>query len=188
MTRTSARRRFLGAAAAIAAGAWALRVGADDAVTFDAAYEAGSAARKAAAKVGFEWRHTRKLLRQARKLAEKGSTRRRSSSRIGRGRGRACGAASQGAGNGLARDGPEVAPAMAPVAYRRRHASREEGRTRQLRFAAGPVRGPLRPCRASRRRAAPAPISPRAAAARAGLPEVPPASRARSASAALNVA
>ena len=72
MTRTSARRRFLGAAAAIAAGAWALRVCADDAATFDAAYEAGSAARKAAAKVGFEWRDTRKLLRQARKLAEKG--------------------------------------------------------------------------------------------------------------------
>ena len=72
MTRTSARRRFLGAAAAIAAGAWTLRVCADDAAAFDAAYAAGSAARKAAAKAGFEWRDTRKLLRQARKLAKMG--------------------------------------------------------------------------------------------------------------------
>ena len=37
-----------------------------------AAYEAAVAARKAAVEVGYEWRDTKKLLRQARKLAKKG--------------------------------------------------------------------------------------------------------------------
>ena len=75
MTRTSGRRRFLAVAvavAAITAGAWTLRVSAGDAATFKAAYKAGNAARKAAAKVGFEWRDTRRLLRRARRLAKKG--------------------------------------------------------------------------------------------------------------------
>ena len=37
-----------------------------------AAYAAAVAARKAAVEVGYEWRDTKKLLRQARKLAKKG--------------------------------------------------------------------------------------------------------------------
>ena len=71
------RRRFLVvsmAAAALVAGAWSWspHVRASDGATFKAAYEAAAAARKAARKAGFEWRDTRKMLRQARKLAKKG--------------------------------------------------------------------------------------------------------------------
>ena len=68
-------RRFAAAAvaaAALAAGAWGPPVPADDAATFEAAYEAGEAARKAAAEVGFEWRDTRRMLRNAKRLAGKG--------------------------------------------------------------------------------------------------------------------
>ena len=39
---------------------------------FKSAYEAAAAARKAAGKAGYEWRDTKKMLRQARKLAKKG--------------------------------------------------------------------------------------------------------------------
>ena len=66
------------AAAAAAVGlavgvwGWAPPAAANDEATFVAAYNAAVAARKAAAKVGYEWRDTKKLLRQARKLAEKG--------------------------------------------------------------------------------------------------------------------
>ena len=62
------------AAAALVAGAWSWspHARASDGATFKAAYEAAAAARKAARKAGFEWRDTRKMLRQARKLAKKG--------------------------------------------------------------------------------------------------------------------
>ena len=62
------------AAAALSVGAWCWtpRVGASDEATFKAAYEAAAAARKAARKAGYEWRDTKKMLRQARKLAKKG--------------------------------------------------------------------------------------------------------------------
>ena len=70
------RRRFAlsVAAAAIAVGAWgwAPHSRASDEETFKAAYAAAAAARKAAAQAGYEWRDTRKMLRQARKLAKKG--------------------------------------------------------------------------------------------------------------------
>ena len=69
------RRRFaVTAAAALALGAWgwAPHAWASDEAAFKAAYEAAAAARKAARKAGFEWRDTRKTLRQARKLAKKG--------------------------------------------------------------------------------------------------------------------
>ena len=77
MRGTNRRRRLLAAAVAAAfmagASCAATRASeADDAETFKAAYEAGKAARKAAAAVGFEWRDTKKMLRQAKKLAEKG--------------------------------------------------------------------------------------------------------------------
>ena len=77
-TRTAcrSRRRFavLVAAAALAAGAWgwAPHSRASDEATFKDAYEAANAARKAVRKAGYEWRDTRKMLRQARKLAKKG--------------------------------------------------------------------------------------------------------------------
>ena len=70
------RRRFAVsvAAAALAVGAWgwAPYSRASDEATFKAAYVAAAAARKAAAQAGYEWRNTRKMLRQARKLAKKG--------------------------------------------------------------------------------------------------------------------
>ena len=70
------RRRLTAAVAAVAltvgAWGWAPRALASDEATFKAAYEAAVAARKAAVEVGFEWRDTRKMLRQARKLAKKG--------------------------------------------------------------------------------------------------------------------
>ena len=78
MTRPACqhRRRFAVAvaAAALALGAWgwAPQAWASDEAAFKAAYEAAAAARKAARKAGFEWRDTRKMLRQARKLAKKG--------------------------------------------------------------------------------------------------------------------
>ena len=62
------------AAAALVAGAWGWspHAWASDEATSKAAYEAAAAARKAVRKAGFEWRDTRKMLRQARKLAKKG--------------------------------------------------------------------------------------------------------------------
>ena len=74
---TRGRRRSLAAALAAAAlvvGAcgWSPHVWPSDAAAFKAAYEAGAAARKAARKAGFEWRDTKKMLRQAKKLAKKG--------------------------------------------------------------------------------------------------------------------
>ena len=82
MERATTRRRYgrprrlaaTAAAVVLAAGAWgwAPPAPANDEVTFMAAYEAAVAARKAAVEVGYEWRDTKKLLRQARKLAKKG--------------------------------------------------------------------------------------------------------------------
>ena len=81
MEHATTRRRHrhpsrLAAAAAVvlAAGVWgwAPPAAANDEATFVDVYNAAVAARKAAAKVGYEWRDTKKLLRQARKLAEKG--------------------------------------------------------------------------------------------------------------------
>ena len=81
MERATARRRHryprgLTAVAALvlAAGVWgsAPPATANDEATFVDTYNAAVAARKAAAKAGYEWRDTKKLLRQARKLAEKG--------------------------------------------------------------------------------------------------------------------
>ena len=62
------------AAAALAVGAWswAPHSRASDEPTFKAAYAAAAAARKTVGKAGYEWRDTRKMLRQARKLAKKG--------------------------------------------------------------------------------------------------------------------
>ena len=47
-------------------------VSAADQAAFDAAYAAADAARKGAAKVGYEWRDTKKMLKSAKKLADKG--------------------------------------------------------------------------------------------------------------------
>ena len=70
------RRRFAVsvAAAVLAAGAWgwAPHSRASDEETFKAAYSDAAAARKAVRKAGYEWRDTKKILRQARKLAKKG--------------------------------------------------------------------------------------------------------------------
>ena len=70
------RRRFAVsvAAAVLAVGAWgwAPHSRASDEETFKAAYVAAVAVRKAVAKAGYEWRDTKKMLRQARKLAKKG--------------------------------------------------------------------------------------------------------------------
>ena len=62
------------AVAALALGAWGWvpEARAGDEATFKAAYTAAAAARKAVRKAGYEWRDTRKMLRQARKLAKKG--------------------------------------------------------------------------------------------------------------------
>ena len=43
-----------------------------DEKSFDAAYEAAEAARKEAASVNYEWRDTGKMLKQAKKAADKG--------------------------------------------------------------------------------------------------------------------
>ena len=43
-----------------------------DAATFQAAYENAQASRKKAAAAGFEWRDVKKMLKQAKKLADKG--------------------------------------------------------------------------------------------------------------------
>lgn len=82
MERATTRRRHrrprqLAAAVAalvLAAGVWgwAPPAAANDEATFVDVYNAAVAARKAAAEAGYEWRDTKKLLRQARKLAEKG--------------------------------------------------------------------------------------------------------------------
>ena len=74
MMQPSSIRRFLAvvAVAALAASAWTTGARASDVATFEAALEAGDAARRAAAAVGFEWRDTKRLLRRAIKLAEKG--------------------------------------------------------------------------------------------------------------------
>ena len=56
----------------VGAWAWAPHSRASDEETFKAAYSAAAAARKAVAKAGYEWRDTKKFLRQARKLAKKG--------------------------------------------------------------------------------------------------------------------
>ena len=75
MGHASGCRRLLAAAVAavaLAAGAWPSLASADDAEAFKAAYEAAEAARKAAAKVGFEWRDTRRMILLAKKLAEEG--------------------------------------------------------------------------------------------------------------------
>ena len=75
MGHASGRRRLLAAAvvaAALATGVWPSLASADDAGAFKAAYESAEAARKAAAEVGFEWRDTKKMIRLAKKLAEKG--------------------------------------------------------------------------------------------------------------------
>ena len=70
------RRRFAVsvAAAALAVGAWswAPQAPASDEAAFKAAYATAAAARKAVRKAGYEWRDTKKMLRQARKLAKKG--------------------------------------------------------------------------------------------------------------------
>ena len=76
-TLACGRRRFLVvavAAATLVAGAWgwAPYAWASDEATFKAAYKEATAARKAARKAGFEWRDTRKMLQQARKLGKKG--------------------------------------------------------------------------------------------------------------------
>ena len=73
MTLPSPLRRLLVVAvAALAAGVWPPGAPADDAATFDAAFEAAVEARAAAVEAEFEWRDTKKLLRQSLKLAEKG--------------------------------------------------------------------------------------------------------------------
>lgn len=43
-----------------------------DATSFKTSYDAAEAARKKAASVGFEWRDTRKMLKKAKALADKG--------------------------------------------------------------------------------------------------------------------
>ena len=66
------RRLLAAGAAAVALAAGAPHTLASDEATFKAAFEAALAARRAAEDVGFEWRDTKKLLRQARSLAKKG--------------------------------------------------------------------------------------------------------------------
>lgn len=66
-------RRFLAAGAvAVTLAAGAPHARASDEATYKAAFEAALTARRAAAEAGFEWRDTRKMLRQARDLAKKG--------------------------------------------------------------------------------------------------------------------
>ena len=67
------RRRLLAAGvAAVALACVTPHAPASDEATFKAAFDAALVARRAAAEAGFEWRDTRKMLRQARKLARKG--------------------------------------------------------------------------------------------------------------------
>ncbi|MCY4284401.1 MAG: hypothetical protein OXC65_03555 [Thiotrichales bacterium] len=70
------RRRMIQvlATAALALGAWgfAPQAGASDEAAFAAAYNAAAEARKAVRKAGFEWRDLRTLLRESKKLGEKG--------------------------------------------------------------------------------------------------------------------
>ena len=66
------RRLLAAGAVAVALAAGAPHAPASDEATYKAAFDAALAARRAAAKAGFEWRDTRKLLRQARSLAKKG--------------------------------------------------------------------------------------------------------------------
>ena len=73
----SERRRLpavtvLAAALVVGAWGWAPDARASDEATFKTAYAAAVAARKAVAKAGYEWRDTKKMLRQARKLAKQG--------------------------------------------------------------------------------------------------------------------
>ena len=56
----------------VGAWGWAPYSRASDEATFKAAYVAAAAARKVVAQAGYEWRDTKKMLRQARKLAKKG--------------------------------------------------------------------------------------------------------------------
>ena len=64
--------RSLVSVVVVAASTWIPLALAGDAATFEAAYKSAEAARMAAAEVGFEWRDTKKMLRAAKKLAEKG--------------------------------------------------------------------------------------------------------------------
>ena len=66
------RRLLAAGAVAVALAAVAPHAPASDEATYKAAFDAAMVARRAAAKAGFEWRDTRKLLRQARSLAKKG--------------------------------------------------------------------------------------------------------------------
>jgi len=69
------RRMVLALATAVlAAGVWGFAppAGASDEAAFVAAYNAAAEARKAARKAGFEWRDLRTLLRESKKLGEKG--------------------------------------------------------------------------------------------------------------------
>lgn len=70
------RRHFVAlvAVAALVACAvgWSPHVRASDEVTFKATYQAAAAARKAVVQAGYEWRDTKKMLRQARKLGKRG--------------------------------------------------------------------------------------------------------------------
>ena len=77
MRTVQRRQRHLAvpvAALALALGAWGWSPHgwASDEATFKSAYEAAAAARKAARDAGYEWRDTKKILRQARSLAKKG--------------------------------------------------------------------------------------------------------------------
>ena len=77
-TRPAIRRRRRFAVSVVAAllvvGAlgWAPDSRASDEATFKAAHSAAAAVRKAVRKAGYEWRDTKKMLRQARRLAKKG--------------------------------------------------------------------------------------------------------------------
>ena len=67
------RRRLLAAGvAAVVLACGAPHASASDEATYKAAFDAALVARRAAAEAGFEWRDTRKMLRQARSLAKKG--------------------------------------------------------------------------------------------------------------------
>ena len=69
---TAGKRLLTISVVVVAASGWGSPALAGDAATFEAAYQSADAARMAAAEVGFEWRDTKKMLRQAKKLAEKG--------------------------------------------------------------------------------------------------------------------
>ena len=71
-TRYTATVFMMGAALTLGAWGWSPAGRASDEETFVATYQAASAARKAVAKAGYEWRDTKKLLREARKLAKGG--------------------------------------------------------------------------------------------------------------------